>query len=399
MPGVGRWDGWDAGRWQTPLLLLLAGCNLAALAMGAGGQAPAPHLWVLLSLSGLVCIVALALAARRQARAGLQIRSLQEAVQRPPPELELLKSQLRACEARLHEVMEVMPAGVAVYDNQDRLVAFNQVLASQHPYRGDVPLVGQTYEALLRRALGAGEFPEALGQEEEWLALRMSHRGAQAGATLRHSREGQWVHLFEHHTPAGYLVMARLDIAPLVEKSLALARADEQRQRLSMVDGLTGIANRRQFDESLRSEWQRCARNQSRLSLLVIDIDHFKFYNDHYGHLAGDECLRQLARILGLCVKRSGELVARFGSEEFAALLPGADADEARRVAQRCMLEVQNARLPHAASPTGPWLSVSIGVASLVAMPGQLPAQLVEQAEAAMLRAKHAGRARAEVFA
>lgn len=397
MPGVGQW--WDVGRWKAPLLVVLAACNVAALAVGAQGQTPAPHLWVLLSLCGLACIVALALAARRQASAQGQIQALQEAAKHPPPELEMLRAQWRACEARLHEVMEAMPAGVAVYDNQDRLVAVNQVLANQHPYRGDTPLIGQTYEALLRRALRAGAYPEAVGQEEEWLALRLSHRGTQTGSTLRHTGEGPWGHLFEHHTPAGYLVMTRLDIAPLVEKSLALARADEQRQRLSLVDGLTGIANRRQFDESLRGEWQRCARNQSWLSLLVIDIDHFKLYNDRYGYLAGDECLRQVARILGLCVKRSGELVARFGSEEFAALLPGTDADEARRVAQRCMLEVQNARIPHAASSMEPWLSVSIGVASLVAVPGQLPAQLVEQAEAALLRAKTAGRARAEVFA
>ena len=128
----------------------------------------------------------------------------------------------------------------------------------------------------------------------------------------------------------------------------------------------------------------------------MVDIDCFKHYNDHYGHLAGDECLRQVARILGLCVKRSGEMIARFGGEEFALLLPGTDLQEGKRVAQRCLHEMLNAGIPHAGSPVSPWITVSIGVATIVAAPGLSAATLVREALAALGQAKEGGRARLE---
>ena len=311
-------------------------------------------------------------------------------------ELDALRGQLRAAETRLREVIDALPAGVAIYDNQDRLLGFNREVARQYPYSGGGTLIGETYETLVRRALQAGQIPDAIGREEEWLALRLAGRGALRPPLQRHIDQGPGVHLYETRTPSGYLVMTRLDLTPLLEKGLALERAHEQHLRLSTTDGLIGIANRRQFELTLQNEWQRCARNQSSLCLLMVDIDCFKHYNDHYGHLAGDECLRQVARILGLCVKRSGELVARFGGEEFALLLPGTDLQEGKRAAQRCLHEMLNARIPHAVSPVSPWLTVSIGVATIVAAPGLSPATLVREALAALGQAKEAGRARIE---
>jgi diguanylate cyclase (GGDEF)-like protein len=312
-------------------------------------------------------------------------------------EMELLRSQVRAAESRLREVVDALPAGVAIYDNQDRLLAYNRELARHHPYRGDGAIIGETYEALVRRAVAGGHIPEAVGREEEWLALRLASRRAVRGPLPRSIDGGPGVHVCEARTPSGYLVMTRLDIAPMLEKGLALERANEQLLRLSTVDGLTGIANRRQFDQALRNEWQRCARNQSSLALLMIDIDQFKRYNDHYGHLGGDECLRQMARVLGLCVKRSGELVARYRGDTFAVLLPGTDAAEARRTAQRCLHETLNARIPHADSPVSPWLTISIGVSAIVAAPGRLSETLVEGALEALAHAKESGRARLEM--
>ena len=355
--------------------------------------------WVLLAIFVLCALIA-ALAfvlLRTSHRLDLVSREAANSAL-PQQELELARAQIRATELRLREVLDAIPAGIAIYDNQDRLVSYNQEVSRQYPYRGEGKVVGETYEDLLRRALAAGKIPDALGREEEWLALRMAGRGALNTPLLRHTDEGHWVHFYETRTPSGYLVMTRLDMTPMVEKGLALERANEQLLRLSTTDGLTGIANRRLFDQTLQNEWQRCARTQSHLSLLIIDIDHFKRYNERHGHLTGDECLRQVARILGLCVKRSGELVARYGGEEFAGLLPGADEAEARSVAQRCIHEMQNARIPHADAPVPPWLSVSIGVATVVAAPGESPATLVAHAESAMVKAKTAGRARFEVF-
>ena len=313
-------------------------------------------------------------------------------------ELDLARNRVRTSELRLREVLEAVPAGIAVYDDQDRLLVFNREVARQHPYREGDGAIGQTFESLMRRELAQGRVPEAVGREQEWLAARLAGRGTSPTPLLHQTDEGKWVHLHEIRTPAGYLVVTRLDMTTLVEKGLALERVNEQLLRLSTTDGLTGIANRRLFDQQLQTEWQRCARNRSSLALLMVDIDHFKRYNDHYGHQTGDECLRQVARILVMCAKRSGELVARYGGEEFAILLPATDAADAMATAQRCLQEMAVARIPHADSPVSSWLTLSIGVASLRATPGETSGTLVMQADSAMYCAKKAGRGRAEHY-
>ena len=331
-------------------------------------------------------------------------RLQQQLAQRPAPPvdpallhgLEVAMTKARAGEQRLREVLDAIPGAVAVYDNQDHLIGLNRDAASQPPYLGHPDAMGRSYEDLMRRALAAGLAPEASGREEEWLALRLARRAGPEPS--HHADGGPWVHSQEVRTPSGYLVMSRLDLAPLVEKGLALERASEQLLRVSTTDGLTGIANRRQFEQTLQGEWQRSARAQADLSLLVVDIDQFKAYNEHYGHLAGDECLRQVARVLRLGVKRSGELVARHDGASFAILLPGADSREARRVGERCLLQLQNARIPHDGSTVGPWLSFSIGVATQAATPAGAAASLLEEAMLAVQSAKRAGRARLEVF-
>jgi diguanylate cyclase (GGDEF)-like protein len=128
----------------------------------------------------------------------------------------------------------------------------------------------------------------------------------------------------------------------------------------------------------------------------MIDIDHFKEYNDHYGHPAGDACLREVARMVGESVRRGGELVARYGGEEFVLLLPGADLEAARAVAERCMQLLLEAKIEHRASATSAWLSVSIGVASQTASASVDCGTLVEIADAALYRAKRCGRGRIE---
>ena len=335
-------------------------------------------------------------------RAEQSLRGLARRPETPPVdsvvlhEIEVARAQMRAVEQRLREVLDAIPGAVALFDNQDHLIGLNREAAFHPPYRDLPTAIGMSYEDLMRKALAAGLVPDASGREEEWLALRLARRANPS--PLRHVDEGHWVHSCEIRTPSGYLVMTRLDIAPLVEKGLALERAHEQLLRVSTTDGLTGIANRRQFELTLQGEWKRSARGQTNLSLLVVDIDHFRAYNDHYGHLAGDECLRQVARVLGLSVKRSGELVARHDGAGFAILLPGADTQEARRVALRCLQQMQSARIPHAGSAVAPWVSVSIGVATQVATPAGEAARLLDEAALAVLHAKQAGRARLEVY-
>jgi diguanylate cyclase (GGDEF)-like protein len=293
----------------------------------------------------------------------------------------------------LQEAMEALPLGLAIYDQQDRLVVLNQEATEIQTYRGGGKLIGQSYETLIRRSLRRGEIPEALGREEEWLQQRMAGRGKLSKPLLRWTADGRWMHFYEIATPSGCLVTMRLDVTELVEKTVALEHSNEQLEHLSTTDALTGLANRRAFDQCLLSEWQRSARSQQPLSLLMIDIDHFKRYNDHYGHLAGDACLRQIAAILFDCAQRSGELVVRYGGEEFALLLPGTDGDAACVVAQRCMDELANAQISHANSPVSPWLTCSVGVATVVASPELVPESLVRCADEALYQVKSAGRA------
>lgn len=169
------------------------------------------------------------------------------------------------------------------------------------------------------------------------------------------------------------------------------AQADLLRS-MAFIDGLTGVANRRRFDESLAAEWRQCRRHRAPLALLMIDIDHFKKYNDHYGHLEGDVCLRRIASLLREQLGRPHDLVARYGGEEFACLLPGVDMDGARHKAQSILEALHELAIPHVASETAPVVTISIGIS--VASPGPEPnfAQLVAMADAQLYQAKQQGR-------
>jgi diguanylate cyclase (GGDEF)-like protein len=215
-----------------------------------------------------------------------------------------------------------------------------------------------------------------------------------AGAALCTGSLVQWVILFVvvHALSArsslqyfGALYLNTL----LTEQRLAAANA--RLTQLSATDGLTGIGNRRAFDQALEKEVGRAARERQQVSLIMIDVDHFKLFNDHYGHPAGDDCLRHIAAIVDRSLHRPPDIVARVGGEEFAALLPDTDPSGARDVAERIRRELRQADLPHAASPAGR-VTISIGVATLVPSPGADGQILIVQADEALYRAKQAGR-------
>ena len=165
----------------------------------------------------------------------------------------------------------------------------------------------------------------------------------------------------------------------------------------ALTDGLTSLANRRAFDEALKLETRRTSRQSMALSLVLIDVDRFKLYNDTLGHPAGDECLRAVARVLGGVVGRPGDLVARYGGEEFVFLLPATDAAAAMLVAEKARLAVQALALPHADSEPLGVVTISAGVATGLSTPiaGEIdPTWLVETADGALYRAKAEGRNR-----
>jgi diguanylate cyclase (GGDEF)-like protein len=173
-----------------------------------------------------------------------------------------------------------------------------------------------------------------------------------------------------------------------------LEQANRKLREISMIDGLTGIANRRCFDERLAEEWDRHARTRRPLAMLMLDVDHFKALNDACGHLHGDECLRELARLCRSSVRSDGDLVARYGGEELVLLLPDCSLPDARHVAEALCARVRAAAMLHPDSPVASHITVSVGVSVLVPHPASNPESLIEATDTALYLAKAQGRDR-----
>lgn len=183
----------------------------------------------------------------------------------------------------------------------------------------------------------------------------------------------------------------------VAERTSQLDDANGKLQKLVIIDDLTGIANHRRFQEFFNLEWRRAARNSRPLALILIDVDHFKNYNDCYGHQAGDICLRRIAQTLDQMTNRPGDLAARYGGEEFFVILPETNVADAAIVAHRLRAEVEALRIPHQASDVADTVTISLGVAAMVPSADDTPAVLIELADRAMYRAKQAGRNRVAV--
>ncbi|MBM9500490.1 diguanylate cyclase [Leptospira sp. 201903071] len=161
---------------------------------------------------------------------------------------------------------------------------------------------------------------------------------------------------------------------------------------IARTDGLTGLFNRRYFDEVLATEWKRCWRTGNSVALLMLDIDHFKLYNDAYGHQAGDQCLKQVSGAIRECARRAGDVAARYGGEEFAVILPETSESNAVIVSRNILEKIEKLGIPHSASKSSPIVTVSIGMATLSPSPENSIPELIERADKALYLAKEEGR-------
>ena len=164
--------------------------------------------------------------------------------------------------------------------------------------------------------------------------------------------------------------------------------------KIASIDGLTQIPNRRRFDEHLEHQWKQMIRERSLICLILFDIDHFKQFNDTYGHLAGDDCLKQVAQVLEGCVQRPSDLIARYGGEEFAAILPQTTIAGAIEVAQRVQTEIANLKIFHEKSSASDYLTLSIGIAGSIPTSTQSFSKLLDEADQYLYLAKQQGRDR-----
>ncbi len=274
-----------------------------------------------------------------------------------------------------------------------------------------------TYVSPGVRNLVAWDAPDLLGHfvrefihpgdaAEMEMALRALRAGSEGG-TLEYrirKREGDYIwvegslRVYRHPAtgrPVGFLNTVR-DISERKRSEEHLQSAYRAMETLVVVDALTGIANRRRFDDAIATEWRRALREASKLSLLLIDADHFKKYNDTYGHVRGDSCLKQIAEASLDVVLRPGDLVARYGGEEFAVVLPGTDEAGAVAVAEDICQAVRSRQLPHEGNTTG-IVTVSIGCATIVPHRGKTAQDLIEAADQALYHAKSRGRNRVAV--
>ncbi len=177
-----------------------------------------------------------------------------------------------------------------------------------------------------------------------------------------------------------------------------LKEANQRLERLSASDGLTQVANRRCFDQTLTREWNRLRRMQEPLSLIMCDVDFFKLFNDTYGHQGGDDCLKAVAGALSATANRGGDCIARYGGEEFAVILPSTPADGALYVAENIRQAVERLAIAHAKSQAAPYVTLSLGVATAVPSETGGPEQLIKCADTALYTAKSSGRNRAVLW-
>ncbi|MBT8767043.1 GGDEF domain-containing protein [Metapseudomonas boanensis] len=192
------------------------------------------------------------------------------------------------------------------------------------------------------------------------------------------------------------LIGFMFDISERKKAEEELIRLQKQLEEYSYKDGLTGVANRRMFDSVLDVEWANARRTHQPLSLILLDIDYFKQYNDHYGHIQGDDCLKSVGQLLAAAASRPRDLIGRFGGEEFVLILPETDGAAAKRVAEHCRKLIHEQCIPHSNSDVASLLTISLGVGTIIPQQHDQPLAFIEAVDKLLYRAKQTGRNRVE---
>lgn len=317
-------------------------------------------------------------------------------VSRDITETRLLQQEVLQSRDTLSYALAEMTGGLAMYDSEGRLVFCNEQYRDGFPLTGALRQPGAHYRDILQAVIDTGEQPRAPTEGKAaaaWIADRYANLQRESEDEIYLSND-RWMQVRTRPTSNGTTMVVAIDVTRFKQAEQELHTTTDHLKHLVRTDALTGLLNRRAFDDAIDAEIRRTSRAGTPLSLLIVDVDRFKDYNDHYGHLAGDEALRQVSQLLKNSLKRPADVVARFGGEEFTAILPDTDEDGAYLVAESFRRALAEAHLSHANSDKG-YITVSVGVATYMADTAARSAlDLIETADGALYSAKAAGRDR-----
>ena len=303
-----------------------------------------------------------------------------------------IERELRENRNMLSHAMAGMSDGFAMFDQKGTLVFCNAQYANLFPLSGVQRVAGSNIRDILRKVVETNERRGLPTQSiDQWIehAAADLHRDKDEEIDLY---EGRWLSIRTRLTADGMAIVVVSDITAMKQAEQSLRMVADQMRNLAETDGLTGAVNRRALDEAIAAELERSIRNRTSLSVIMIDIDRFKLYNDTYGHLAGDECLKTVSDCLREVVRRDGDIVARFGGEEFVVLLPETDEVATLALAHEFRSRLKALSLPHSASEFG-HVTASIGIATKVSRELEMTAsRLLKEADQALYSAKRNGR-------
>jgi diguanylate cyclase (GGDEF)-like protein/PAS domain S-box-containing protein len=305
----------------------------------------------------------------------------------------LLERSLTESRNQLGAVLSGISDGVAMFDANGILVYSNAQYCELFPRTADVRKPGVHLRDILLKVVETGEQVLPKGKEDQWVE-EITNSLKSVSEEEVELFDGRWLYLRTRPTADGSALVVVSDVTKIKQAEATLRTMTDQLKLLATTDGLTGLTNRRAFDTALETELGRCRRSGEPLSLLMVDVDRFKAYNDLYGHQAGDEILKTVGECLKGALRRPADIAARYGGEEFVAVLPGTDEDGAFFIADAFRERLSSMRIPHKGSEKGV-LTASVGLATFTERDGGMNAnELVRRADEALYNAKGAGRDR-----
>lgn len=314
----------------------------------------------------------------------MQLEGLVDLAHIAMDELRLKGAKREAEDTRrqLFDAIEALPDGFILFDEDDRLAVYNSRMLELYAESGKYLEIGRTFEEIMRDALGAGMFPDAVGREEIWLQDRLRNHRNPTGLIEQQTVDGRWLRIYEKKTPSGATVGFRVDITELKLREAELFE-------LATRDSLTGVLTRRAVLDEIQREFGRLVRYPGVCSVLLLDVDHFKGVNDIFGHQTGDEVLRRICRqIDDSC--RDVDRVGRLGGEEFLILLPDTDLRGALVTAERLRADI--ARLSIACADRKDEVSVTVSIGASEFKLGESSENTLARADHCLYQAKLEGR-------